>query len=112
MSRRVKRRHLILGGLGLGAAGYMGTILTGLAKPCGTGRPRLATLAGPRRIARALLRQGYIGRNKAPDAKSPEALATATQRDFAAGDTVICDGWVLARSEANFALACLRDDTA
>ncbi|ARC88325.1 hypothetical protein [Rhodovulum sp. MB263] len=107
----MKRRHLILGGLGLGAAGYMGMIVAGLARPCGTGRPRLAALTGPRRIAKALLRQGYVGRGK-PPAPDPDTLATAAQRDFAAGDTVLCDGWVLARSEADFALACLRDETA
>jgi hypothetical protein len=71
-------------------------------RACRIGRSYLAQVpedADPDRLAAILL--GEQGANAGMSADALRArFALARMRDFEAGDTVIVDGWVLARTEA------------
>lgn len=119
----VKRRTVLLSGLtvlGAGPLGYGAALLAGAAKSCPASNA-LADLAAPaiRKIGEIYLRTGTspaeerrlrqsAGRlARASGAGASErlmqaaaVLAASSPQDFAAGDVVFCDGWMLARSEA------------
>lgn len=106
----IGRRALIGGGLvvGLGGAAWLGAAGAGALAPCTGGRPRLAAREAARRVAAVLVAQGYVPRDTGDPEVMAGGLAAAARADFAAGETVLCDGWVLSRSEADFAIACAR----
>ncbi|MBT8408211.1 MAG: hypothetical protein KJN93_01135 [Alphaproteobacteria bacterium] len=123
------RRPILTGGLGLvglGALGWGGSVAV-----CSAGggdlaaliRPLFVALAdirdadrvgqawlaetGPDRLLRDILaRPDFAGAALVPDdALRRQRLAAAIRAEFAAGDTVLADRWVVARAEAQIAAA-------
>ncbi|MBL8537174.1 MAG: hypothetical protein JNM59_07190 [Hyphomonadaceae bacterium] len=126
------RRKLILSGAagaGLGVAAYGAIVAAGAVPACPTEDPLaqpadaallrigaryLATAAGAAEkqrlsaLAECLLAHGPVTLNAAT-----ASLSAAAPEDFAKGEVVLCDGWVLARNEARAcALLTLASQTA
>ena len=106
----MRRRTVLLGTLGVTAAAYGGTIAAGAIRPCSPFKADNPVLASAQRIGARLLASGLEVAPIADDgldrlhADLPERI----RRDFAANDTVRCDGWMLSRSEAEFCVHCAR----
>lgn len=114
---RTSRRAMIAAGVAVfGAVAYGGTVGVGYLQGCGPdgGHSQIAAA----RIGRELLREGYrpdcatvarfaaLARGAGHDPEGIAAferrLSEDERRDFARGDVVVCDGWVLSRTEADF----------
>lgn len=111
-----RRRWLIAGAAGALPAAYLVAMGAGAAKPCGSpDAPGAQRLQAALRIGRAYLRAEVRPQDeallRAAAALNAPAFAARlqaeaktlperAQADFECGDTVTCDGWVLARSEA------------
>jgi hypothetical protein len=104
----MRRRTVLLGSAGLIAAAYGGTMVAGALSPCTRFEVDNPVFASARRIGARLLASGFEAAPDAGDsldrlhANLPERIC----RDFAANETVRCDGWVLSRSEAEFCVLC------
>lgn len=104
----MKRRLMILGSVGFFATGYAGTVAFGALSPCKTFEVDNPVFASARRIGNRLVALGFdtpvlYGNDFSQfHARLPEQV----RRDYAAGAIVVCDGWVLADSEARFCVMC------
>ena len=100
----MKRRTVLLGTVGVAAAAYGGSMTIGALRPCRPFEIDNPLFASAQRIGARLLASGFDpapldeGRLDQLHADLPERM----RRDFAANDTVRCNGWILSRSEAEF----------
>jgi hypothetical protein len=85
-------------------------MLAGALQPCDRFESENPLLASAARIGERLLATGFQG--SLPTDLVPDMLAAGladrARREFAADETVDCDGWVLSRSEAEFCIQCAR----